>query len=83
MGSAKPPAERSEAIIVPSEERLTKYISTYTCNKTPTILMGFKNLCQVGKLNLFFQSYPMYVAPTMSIRGPAPQAFRRARSASW
>ena len=32
MGSAKLPAERSEANIVPSEARLIKYISTYTCN---------------------------------------------------
>ena len=32
MGSAKPLAERSEANKVPSEARLIKYISTYTCN---------------------------------------------------
>ena len=30
--AAKPPAERSEAKKVPSEARLIKYISTYTCN---------------------------------------------------
>ena len=30
--AAKPPAERSEANKVPSEARLIKYISTYTCN---------------------------------------------------
>ena len=46
------------------------------------ILMGFKILCPVGELDFFFQNYPMYVAPTMSLRGPAPQALRRARSAS-
>ena len=47
------------------------------------ILMGFKILCRVGELDfVFFQNYPMYVAPTMSLRGPAPQALRRARSAS-
>ena len=44
--------------------------------------MGFKILCQVGELDLFFQNCPMYVAPTMSLRGPAPQALRGARSAS-
>ena len=31
-GSAKPPAEQSEANKVPSEASLIKYISTYTCN---------------------------------------------------
>ena len=44
--------------------------------------MGFKILCQVGELDFFFSKLP-YVRGTYNVlRGPAPQALRRAQSAS-
>ena len=70
-GSAKSPAERSQANKVPSEAKLIKYISTYTCNtikkttaKPPAERSGANKVPCEARLINYISTYTCNKTPT-------------------